>query len=234
MMVKAEKSGQTVKLYIYGEIVADAGEKWGVDDVCPMEVVCALEDADGREVELHINSPGGDCFAAAAIYNSLLSYKGQVVGIVDGLAASAASIIAMACKTLRVPENAYLMLHHAWAVTAGNAAELRETAGLLDKLDGDMVSIYSNRMLSEKAEEAGTLMDKSSWISGKEAAELFAHVTTLPAVKAVALAGSSECLARMGTALPDGLKELCPEAEAAAEKLLAEEEEKLRLILELL
>lgn len=233
-MIRAERNGQAVKLYIYGEIVADSGAKWGDDDVCPMETAKALEEAGGREVELHINSPGGDCFAGAAIYNSLSSYKGRVTGVVDGLAASAASVIAMACETLRVPENAYLMLHHAWAVTAGNAAELRETAGLLDKLDEDMASIYRGRMLPEKAEGAEALMDRSSWLSGKEAAELFAHVTTLPAVKAVALAGSSECLARIGTALPEGLEELCPEEEAAAEKLLAEEEEKLRLILELL
>lgn len=225
-MVRAEKNGQAVKLYLYGEIAADSGAKWGDDDVCPKEVAYALEEAGGREVELHINSPGGDCFAGAAIYNSLLSYKGRVLGVVDGLAASAASVIAMACETLRMPENAYLMLHHAWAMTAGNATELRETAGLLDKLDEDMASIYRGRMLPEKAEEAAALMDKSSWISGKEAAEIFAHVAVSPAVRAVALVGSGECLARMGAALPAGMAE----QDTAAEQ----EKERLRLMLELI
>ena len=97
-------------LIVYGGI---ASEKWYEDDVTPTGVKELLDSAEGKDLKIYINSPGGSAFAGVAIYNMLLRHSGKKEVFIDGLAASAASIIAMAGDVINIPKNAYLMIHRA-------------------------------------------------------------------------------------------------------------------------
>ncbi len=97
-----------VELYIYGEIVSD---KWYDDDVTANDFKDALNEHKGKDLEIYINSPGGSVWEAQAIVSMLQRHTGTKTAYIDGLAASAASFIAMSCDKVIMPENAYLMIH---------------------------------------------------------------------------------------------------------------------------
>lgn len=123
-------------------------------------------------IRLHINSPGGDVFAAVNIANALRDQrtsKGRTVEvIVDGLAASAASVVMMAGDTIAVSDNALVMIHNPWTVAVGDADEMRKSAGLLDKVRGEIVTTYQwHSALS--ADELSALMDADTWMDADEA-----------------------------------------------------------------
>jgi ATP-dependent Clp endopeptidase proteolytic subunit ClpP len=102
-----------------------------------------LRQVDTPKIELHLNSPGGDVFDAVAIYTALRQHKAHVHVLVDSLAASAASFIAMAGDKVTAMANAMLMIHDPWGLVIGNAADMREMAGLLDKHGDNIASIYA-------------------------------------------------------------------------------------------
>ena len=166
---KAKDNGRAGELFLYGEI---AGESWYSDDVTPamfQRELAALGEIDSLDV--YINSPGGDAFAGITIYNILHRHKAEVTVTIDGLAASAASIVAMAGDVIRMPENATMMIHNAWTFAAGNAEELRHTADELEQLDQQMAGLYAARAgISE--EEAAALMEAETWMDGKAAQEM--------------------------------------------------------------
>lgn len=125
----------------------------------------------GKPVTVRINSPGGDVVEAQAIYNAFRRHEGTVTVEVDGLAASAASFIAMAGDKIRIAENAMFMIHRAWSVSVGNAADMRATADVLDKFDGIIADTYAARSKQER-EKIDELLAAETWLTAAESVEL--------------------------------------------------------------
>jgi len=124
------------------------------------------------DIELHVNSPGGDVFDGIAIYNALRQHPGTVSIVVDGLAASAASFICQAASPgeLAMAPHSQLMIHDGFGMAIGNAADMREMAGLLDKASDNIASIYSDRT-GQPAETWRTAMRTETWYSDREAVD---------------------------------------------------------------
>lgn len=128
----------------------------------------ALRRMGAGDVTVNINSSGGNFFDGLAIYNLLREHDGKVSTNVVGVAASAASLIAMASDELRVAKAGFIMIHNAWAVVMGNRHELADTASLLAQFDAAMVGVYADRSgMTPKAIAA--YMDKTTFFSGDEA-----------------------------------------------------------------
>lgn len=122
-------------------------------------------------VTVNINSTGGDFFAGLAIYNMLREHDGEVTTNVLGVAASAASVIAMASDTLRVAKAGFLMIHNSWAVAIGNRHDMQTTADLLGQFDEAMAGVYADRSgIDRKA--IAKYMDADTFFSGEKAVEL--------------------------------------------------------------
>lgn len=213
-----------VKFWFYGEIVGSDCEKWGYDDVCPSDVVKALEQAGGRDLELYINSPGGDVFAGLAICARLSQYQGKKTAHIDGVAASIASIIPMVCDTVYIPENAYLMVHKAWCFTYGNADELRKTVELLEKADNTIRNFYLQKLDPEKEEELIRRIEAESWMDGKETVEFFPTFQLEEPVKLAACADLQKVCGKCGWKMPEGYAEKPEDLEKLKESLLLEME----------
>ncbi len=126
---------------------------------------CSADDS----ISVHINSEGGDMFAGIAIKNILAAHPGNVTCIVEGLAASAASIVAMAGRTV-MRNGAMMMIHNPWAIVAGNADDLRDKADMLDKARGTLIDIYKAKTGKSKS-ELKSLLDAETWMTADEAVE---------------------------------------------------------------
>jgi ATP-dependent Clp protease protease subunit len=120
-------------------------------------------------INLRINSPGGDVFDSYAIYNALVAHPARIITHIDGVAASMASIIALAGDEVRMAENAFFMVHNPWSIVMGNADALRKEAGLLEKIGGTMADTYRERT-GATAEEVAAWMDDETWFTAEEAA----------------------------------------------------------------
>jgi ATP-dependent Clp protease protease subunit len=129
-----------------------------------------LED-DVEEIDVEINSPGGSFFDGLAIYNMLLNHKATVNVFIQGLAASAASTIAMAGDTISMSENAYIMIHNAMSYARGNSKALRKTADQLDQFDKTIANMYSKKTKKDE-KELLEMMDAETWMDGKTALEM--------------------------------------------------------------
>lgn len=175
--VKASADGNAAEVSIYDEIGA-----WGTS---ARDFLAALKPFKGNPVALKINSPGGSLFDAIAIYNGLRGHGAPITVQVMGVAASAASLIAMAGDKVQMPENTYLMIHNPLTVAVGNADDMREVADTLDKLGESLVATYSART-GRSADEIKTLLDAETWLTAAEAVEMgFADEMT-PAFAATA------------------------------------------------
>lgn len=142
---------------------------WG-EGVTAQRIAGALRAMSGADVTVNINSPGGDMFEGLAIYNLLREYEGRVTVKVLGIAASAASIIAMAGDEIRIGRGAFLMIHNCWVCAMGNRQDFAELAASLQPFDCAMADIYASRSgLDISAVQA--LMDAESYIGGSEAIE---------------------------------------------------------------
>lgn len=149
------------ELFIYDDI----GPDW-LGMVSAKSIMAELDKTAGP-VTVRINSPGGDVNEAMAIYNAL-SRRADVTVEIDGIAASAASYIAMAGKTIRIAENAMIMIHNPWTFAMGDANELRKTAGVLDKYGQGIVDVYAARS-GKPAKDVAAKMDAETWFSAQEA-----------------------------------------------------------------
>lgn len=129
-----------------------------------------LEAVNARTVHLRINSPGGSVFDGLAIYNALREHPAHVITHIDGLAASIASVVALAGDEVRMAEGAFLMIHDPWTITIGNAEQLRKDAELLDKIGGTASSIYQAKTGAE-SDQITTWMADETWFSGPEAVD---------------------------------------------------------------
>ena len=142
---------------------------WG-DGVTAKRIGGALRSIGDGDVIVNINSPGGDVFEGLAIYNLLREHKGRVTVNVMGLAASAASVIAMAGDEIRIGRAAFLMVHNAWVMAMGNRNDLREVADWLEPFDGTIADIYASRT-GLPLEEIKAQLDAETWIGGREAVD---------------------------------------------------------------
>ncbi|MFE0843141.1 head maturation protease, ClpP-related [Achromobacter insolitus] len=163
--VNAQADRPMVEIRIYGEIGF-----WGTTAEAFVAELDAAA-AGGADILVSLNSPGGDVFDAFAIYNALHRYAGRVTTRVDGVAASAASLIAMAGKPTIMPENTQMMIHNAWIITGGTAEDLRTTAEMMDRIRDGVVAAYSRKsgLDSDKIIE---MMDATTWMSALEAQAL--------------------------------------------------------------
>lgn len=158
----AQADKPVVEIRIYGEIGF-----WGTTAEAFVAELDAAA-AGGADILVSLNSPGGDVFDAFAIYNALRRYAGRVTTRVDSVAASAASLIAMAGDQLIMPENTQLMIHNAWIITGGTAEDLRTTAEMMDRIRDGVVAAYSRKsgLDSDKIIE---MMDATTWMTALEA-----------------------------------------------------------------
>lgn len=143
---------------------------WSGGGVTAKKVAAQLRAIGDRPVIVQINSPGGDMFEGIAIYNVLREHKQEITVQILGMAASAASIIAMAGDTIQIGAAGFLMIHNCWVLAIGNRHDMRETADWLEPFDAAMRDVYAARTGLEVA-EVGRLMDAESWLSGSMAIE---------------------------------------------------------------
>lgn len=159
--IRARASGAEV--LIYDEIGA-----YGVSAKGFLAELGALP--DDAPIDLRLNSPGGSVFDAVAIHNALTRHAGSVTVWIDGIAASAASYVAMAGDEIVIPENAFLMIHDPSGLVVGTAEDMREMAGTLDKIAGSMMRGYAARS-GRSEDEIAALMAAETWFDGAEALE---------------------------------------------------------------
>lgn len=157
----------TRTLYLTGEI---SDETWFGDEVTPKLFKDELMAGSG-DITLWINSPGGDVFAAAQIYNMLMDYSGRVTVKIDGLAASAASVIAMAGSQVEMSPVAMMMIHNPITVAIGDSKEMQKAIDMLAEVKESIVNAYEIKTgLSRN--KISRLMDAESWFNAKKAVEL--------------------------------------------------------------
>lgn len=160
----------SVDIYLYGSIREPYW--WDEEDegicISSKQFKKALDKAKGKEVNLHINSGGGDVFESIAIANQLKQHDNKVHVVIDGLAGSGASVVAMAGDTIKMFESSMIMIHKAWTYASGNADELRKTADNLDKIDASVKASYMGRFVGTE-EELEDLIADETWITADEA-----------------------------------------------------------------
>ena len=146
------------------------GENWEGTGVTAKRISAALRSIGAKDVVVNINSPGGDFFEGVAIYNLLREHQGKVTVRVLGVAASAASVIAMAGDEILMGDGSFLMIHNAWAVAVGNRHDMRDTAQVLEPFDAAMAALYAQQS-GMTIKEAEALMDKETWIGAQQAVD---------------------------------------------------------------
>lgn len=166
--VKASADGTEAEVFLYDAIVNDALEAEWFGGVAPEPFVSALRAIDAQTIRLRINSPGGSVFGARAIEQALREHPARVVAHIDGLAASAASFIAMAADEIVMAKGAMIMIHKAWTLAYGNADDLVHTADLLDKIDGTLVQTYADRTKQATA-QIEQWMAAETWFTSADA-----------------------------------------------------------------
>lgn len=129
-------------IYIYDPIVSDQWEAdyWG--GITPMMFIKELAGIDANIIHLRINSPGGDVFAARVMQNAIREHKAKFIAHIDGIAASAATFLPMAADETVIAKGGMFMIHKAWSIVLGNADDMRQSADLLDKIDGSIAADY--------------------------------------------------------------------------------------------
>lgn len=145
-------------------------ETWFGDEVTPGVFRAELNEGTGP-VAAWIDSPGGDVFAAAQIYNMLRDYKDEVIVHIDSLAASAASVIAMAGKTVEISPTGYLMIHNPSMMAWGDSAEMQRAKNMLDEVKEGIINAYEMKTGLPR-DEISRMMDAETWLSAKKAVEL--------------------------------------------------------------
>ena len=158
------KANDTAEISIYDEIGF-----WGVSAASFAQ---DLKDCGNnlKQINLHIHSPGGDVFDGIAIYNLLKNHPANVTVYIDGLAASMASVIAMAGNEIIMPENAMMMIHKPWGIQGGDAEDMRKYADLLDRVENTLIPAYASKT-GKTPEELAEMLSAETWLNGKECVE---------------------------------------------------------------
>ncbi len=166
--IRNEADAEEAELLVYGAI----GDNWFDENaVTAAGVADFLGENPGKNVRVRINSPGGLVFDGLTIHNALLAHKGRVKVTIEGVAASAATIVAAAGDEVEMYENASYMIHRAWGVAIGNTDDMLETGALLDKLDGQIARTLAARAGKPTSRIAGLMKGKvdGTWMTADEA-----------------------------------------------------------------
>lgn len=154
-------------LYLDGTI---SEESWFDDDVTPAAFKADLLSGSG-DITVWINSPGGDCVAASQIYTMLMDYKGTVTIKIDGIAASAASVIAMAGTKVLMAPTALMMIHNPLTMAIGDSEEMQKAIAMLDEVKESIINAYEIKTGQSRA-KLSHLMDAETWLNANKAIEL--------------------------------------------------------------
>lgn len=164
--VKNEVS-EKAEMYLYGTI---RKAQWYEDEssvISSSRVMAELKELKGKNIDVHINSGGGDVFESIAIGNLLQQHDGDIDIYIDGLAGSGASVIAMAGKNIYMFDNSMMMIHKAWTIAVGNSTDLRKTASDLDKMDDAVRASYMGKFIGSE-EELKVLIDDETFLTAEE------------------------------------------------------------------
>lgn len=164
---KAKEEAPSIgELLLYGDI---SSSTWWGDEITPAAFAQDLKSlGDVSVLNIYINSGGGDVFAGQAIYSMLKRHPARKNVYVDGLAASIASVIAMAGDTVFMPKNAMMMVHKAWTMAIGNANDLRKLADDMDKIDESILITYQDKTGLEK-DKIVEMVNAETWLTAEEA-----------------------------------------------------------------
>lgn len=164
----AKRGDTKAEIYLYGVIGGD----WFGEGVTAKQFADDLK-ALGKvdQIDLRINSEGGNVFDGKTMYSLLVEHKANVTVHVDGLAASAASFIAMAGNEILIAEGAFMMIHQAWGIEIGNADDMRRYADLLETVDGTIVDVYVARTKNSE-DKVKKWMKDETWFTAKEAVDV--------------------------------------------------------------
>jgi len=164
---KAQTQTEERTLFLSGTI---AEESWFDDDITPQLFKEELNSGSG-DITVWINSPGGDCVAAAQIYNMLMDYKGNVTVKIDGIAASAASVIAMAGTRVLVSPVSMMMIHNPATIAFGDTAEMKKAIDMLSEVKESIINAYEIKTGLSRA-KLSHLMDAETWMDAHSAVEM--------------------------------------------------------------
>ena len=164
-----------IKIPVKGDIIdndtAEFYDFWGMNNYCsPNQVESALQNANHQSVTVEIASNGGDVFAGSEIYSLLKGYDNDVMVNIVGLAASAASVIAMAGDTVKIAPTAQIMIHKAWTDSQGNADDLEHQANVLGTIDQSIASAYEKKT-GMNQDELLQMMSNETWLTAKDAVD---------------------------------------------------------------
>ncbi|MGO4379689.1 head maturation protease, ClpP-related [Pseudoduganella sp. RAF19] len=166
--IEASADGSDTTIYLYDAIVADdiTAEWWG--GVSAETLVPQIRGIKSGTVHLRINSPGGDVFAAQTIAQAIKDTGAKVIAHIDGYAASAATVIAVAADESEMADGAFFMIHNAWTFAMGNASDMKACAELLDKVDGVLAAQYAKKS-GMAIDDVKAAMDVETWYTADEA-----------------------------------------------------------------
>lgn len=165
--IQASSKKDTAEIVMYGTIGED--DNW--DDVTAKQFSNDLKQYENyKNIDLRINSPGGSVFAGQAIYTMLKRHSAKITVYIDGVAASIASLIAMAGDKVIMPANAVMMIHNPWSFAIGNSSDMRKSADTLDKIRDSMLAAYISKTGMDK-DELIALLDEETWMTAETAVE---------------------------------------------------------------
>lgn len=204
------ESTTSADVYIHGDVIDDEWKVWMSDYdgetfagyVLPVDVREKLESLKGKDLTIYINSDGGSVPAGITIANMIKRHDGHTVGVVDGWAASIASVILFACDEIRMPNNTFLMIHKPSAACCGDADDMLRVATMLDTVQDGIEQVYRNKAKDGTTDEMiHDAVEAETWYTAAEAAEMFDITVEDTAVQLVA------CSKGLGfKAMPDAVK----------------------------
>lgn len=216
----------SAELYFYGDICSDWWGAWTDEDQYPESVRTFLDEAKDKNLNIHINSGGGSVFAGITIYNMLKNHKGYKTVYIDGVAASIASVIALAGDKVVMGTGTTFMIHKPWSMVSGNATAMRECADFLDKIQECIMQVYEENLKDKDDFEAiKNMVDAETWLTATEASKYF-DVDINPSFEAAACTSD---YFKAYNRTPKQLKEIKEESKDNTQEI-----EKLRLQLELM
>lgn len=210
--IRNETESEAAEILLYGEICS---VPWADDDVTPKQFAEDLKNLGGKDIVLRINSPGGDVFAAQAIYNQLKTYKGGITARIDGMAASAATLITCAADKVIMPDNGIFMIHNPTCIVIDNmdAVRLHALGSRLETVKQTIVNVYMQKCKNITENKLKDMMNAETWLTADEAMEYgFIDVKSDEAVE-MALNGASAMINSLEVDLtryhqPDKLKNI--------------------------
>lgn len=181
------------EIWLYDQI----GKDWFSEGVTAKEFIAELNAIKSPKIDMHINSPGGEVFEGAAIYNAVKRHPSSVTTFVDGIAASIASVIALAGEKVIMAQNAMYMLHNPSGMVIGRAEDMRKTADILDKVRDTMIGAYIDKS-KKSSEDIIALLDAETWLDAEEAKEAGFADEIGDKIEAAACAEFLPLMARLG------------------------------------